>query len=81
MRSESKIGEDAQKPWRPAAQQVVAEHPKGMYDSQKLEDMGRVRLLGRRELVTLVGYRVMNTVVIWLGENCRDSNFAGVSRK
>ncbi len=36
---------------------------------QKFEDVDRVGLLGCRELATLVGYRVVDPVVVGLGED------------
>ena len=44
-----------------AAKQVVPEHPECVDNGKKFEDVGKVRLLGCRELATLVGYRVVET--------------------
>ncbi len=58
--------------WRaggPAAQLVVPEHPECVYNGKKFEDVGRVPLLGRRELAILVGYRVVDPFVVGLGED------------
>ncbi len=40
-----------------------------LYDGKDFEDVGRVRLLGCRELANLVGYRVVDPVVVGLGED------------
>ena len=45
----------------------MSEHPECVYNGKKFEDVGRERLLGCRELATLVGYRVVDPVVVGLG--------------
>jgi hypothetical protein len=47
----------------------VPEHPECVYNGKKFEDVGRVGLLGCRELAALVGYRVVDPVVVGLGED------------
>jgi hypothetical protein len=47
----------------------VPEHPECVYNGEKFEDVGGVRLLGCRELAAFVGYRVVDPVVIGLGKD------------
>ncbi len=67
----SEVRSDARRAGGPAAKQVVPEHPECVDNGKKFEDVGRVRLLGRRKLATLVGYRepVVNPVVVGRGED------------
>ncbi len=54
----SPLGEvrpDARRAGGPAAKLVVPKHPECVYNGEKFEDVGGVRLLGCRELAALVG--------------------------
>ena len=65
----------------PAAEEVVAKHPKGVNHCKQFEDARQVGLLGRCELAALVGHRMVVSLVVRLRENGRDRHLAGVGRE
>jgi hypothetical protein len=60
----------------PAAEEVVAKHPKGVNHCKQFEDARQVGLLGRCELAALVGHRMVVSLVVRLRENGRDRHLA-----
>jgi hypothetical protein len=61
VRAEKEVRANAMRPKRPAAGQVVTENVQGMDHGKKLQDMGQITLLCRRELTALTGDRVIWT--------------------
>ena len=74
-----KIRPAPRRPGRPAAEQVVSEHPQGVDHRQQLQDVRRAVPLGRRQLATLVRHRMLPALVVWLRQDSRYGEVAGVS--